>query len=408
MIVPGYNNESGFILLIETERATHAASDTICGAWLRAGHRSHDGFGAGQARSHGPADRGAQAADLQRAGRAQRQAAAAVRGQGAQGSTQCRHRADRRHRLRRAQHVRRSHPHADDGPACRSPACASTTSTPPRCARRRAIALKTGRNHHTANTGSIMETATAFPGNTGQNPEQRRAAGGNAAAQRLQHRRFRQVARNRRLGDQRVGPVRPLAHPPGLRQVLRLHRRRDRPVVSADLRRRDQGRSAEDEGLPLHRRHDQPGHQLGESPAVDDAGQAVLRLLRDRGGACAAPRAEGVGGQVQGPVRQGLGPGSQRNARAAEEAGRDPGEHPARRPAEGHQGLGLAAGGPAASVRPPGRGVRRIPGAHRSRDRALQEGAARTSASSTTRCSSTSPATTAPAPRAASSACTTR
>lgn len=27
-------------------------------------------------------------------------------------------------------------------------------------------ALKTGRNHHTANTGSIMETATAFPGNT--------------------------------------------------------------------------------------------------------------------------------------------------------------------------------------------------------------------------------------------------
>ena len=56
-------------------------------------------------------------------------------------------------------------------------------------------------------------------------PEQRRAPGGDAAAQRLQHRRLRQVARNRRVGDQRVGPVRPLAHPPGLRQVLRLHRR---------------------------------------------------------------------------------------------------------------------------------------------------------------------------------------
>ena len=99
-------------------------------------------------------------------------------------------------------------------------------------------ALKTGRNHHTVNTGSIMESATAFPGNTGQNPEQRGAAGGDAAAQRLQHRRLRQVARNRRLGNQRVGPVRPLAHAPGLRQVLRLHRRRDRPVVSAHLRRR--------------------------------------------------------------------------------------------------------------------------------------------------------------------------
>ena len=31
-------------------------------------------------------------------------------------------------------------------------------------------ALKTGRNHHTTNTGSIMETSTGFPGNTGQIP----------------------------------------------------------------------------------------------------------------------------------------------------------------------------------------------------------------------------------------------
>ena len=31
-------------------------------------------------------------------------------------------------------------------------------------------ALKTGRNHHTTNTGSIMESSTGFPGNTGQVP----------------------------------------------------------------------------------------------------------------------------------------------------------------------------------------------------------------------------------------------
>jgi arylsulfatase len=31
-------------------------------------------------------------------------------------------------------------------------------------------ALLSGRNHHTTNTGSIMETSTAFPGNTGQRP----------------------------------------------------------------------------------------------------------------------------------------------------------------------------------------------------------------------------------------------
>jgi arylsulfatase len=33
------------------------------------------------------------------------------------------------------------------------------------------MALLTGRNHHTGNTGAVMETATAFPGNTGQRPE---------------------------------------------------------------------------------------------------------------------------------------------------------------------------------------------------------------------------------------------
>lgn len=33
------------------------------------------------------------------------------------------------------------------------------------------VALMTGRNHHTNNMGSITETATAYPGNTGQRPE---------------------------------------------------------------------------------------------------------------------------------------------------------------------------------------------------------------------------------------------
>lgn len=32
------------------------------------------------------------------------------------------------------------------------------------------MAIKTGRNHHTCNTGSIMETSTAYPGNTGALP----------------------------------------------------------------------------------------------------------------------------------------------------------------------------------------------------------------------------------------------
>src|SRR6202011_5814101 len=32
------------------------------------------------------------------------------------------------------------------------------------------MSLLTGRNHHSCNTGSVMETATAFPGNTGVRP----------------------------------------------------------------------------------------------------------------------------------------------------------------------------------------------------------------------------------------------
>ena len=61
-------------------------------------------------------------------------------------------------------------------------------------------------------------------------PEQRGTAGRDAAAQRLRHRRLRQVARDRGLGGQRVRSDRPLADPLRLRQVLRLHRRRGQPV----------------------------------------------------------------------------------------------------------------------------------------------------------------------------------
>ncbi len=191
----------------------------------------------GRDRPHGPAHRGTGPPDLQGTRRAEHQAAGAVRGQGAEPRTQCRHRADRRRRLRRTEHVRRSHSHANDGPAgAGRPALqqlphdgavladaqrAQDRAEPPHRQHR----LDHGERHR-------------LPRQHRAESEQRGAAGGDAAAQRLQHRRVRQVARNRRLGDQRLGPVRPLAHPPGLRQVLRLHRRRDRPVVSAHLRRR--------------------------------------------------------------------------------------------------------------------------------------------------------------------------
>ena len=59
-----------------------------------------------------------------------------------------------------------------------------------------------------------------------------------------------------------------------------------------------------------------------------DAGQAVLRLLRARRDARAAPRADGVVGQVQGPLRRGLGRAARGDLRPAEGARRGPGRLP--------------------------------------------------------------------------------
>ena len=53
-------------------------------------------------------------------------------------------------------------------------------------------ALLSGRNHHMNNFGSIAETATAFPGQTGQRPNNVASARGDVAAERLQHGAFRQ------------------------------------------------------------------------------------------------------------------------------------------------------------------------------------------------------------------------
>ena len=71
-------------------------------------------------------------------------------------------------------------------------------------------ALLSGRNHHVCNMGSITETATAFPGQTGQRPNSVAPLGGDAAFERVRHGRLWQVARDRGLGGQYVR-TRPIA-----------------------------------------------------------------------------------------------------------------------------------------------------------------------------------------------------
>ena len=125
------------------------------------------------------------------------------------------------------------------------------------------------------------------------------AAGADPEAQRLLHRPVRQVPRGAGLAVVSHGTLRRLAV--GWRRVrdlLRLHRWREQPVGPRAVRRHHAGGAAggiRGGDLPPHRGPRRPGLQLGSAAEGADAGQAVLRLLRSRGDACAAPRAEGVG-----------------------------------------------------------------------------------------------------------------
>ena len=103
-------------------------------------------------------------------------------------------------------------------------------------------ALLTGRNHHSNNTGAVQDIATAFPGNTGVRPQSiaplaeiLRLNGYNTAAFGKWH---------LTPPGSRASPARStVAHALGLRQVLRLPRRRDEPVGAAPLRRPHRGRA---------------------------------------------------------------------------------------------------------------------------------------------------------------------
>jgi histidine ammonia-lyase len=80
-------------------------------------------------------------------------------------------------------------------------------------------------------------------------------------------------------------------------------------VGEADLAPLSHGRAAchTGAGLPLHRGHDRPSNRLDAAAKSADARQALLRLFRARCHARTAPRTHRVVGQVQGPLRRGLG-----------------------------------------------------------------------------------------------------
>ena len=196
----------------------------------------------GPTRSHGAADPRAEAPHDHDARRPQRQGPAAIRGQGPGQGAERAHRPDRRHGLRPVERLRRADPHADAGATGEGRAALQPVPhhgallAHPRgpADRPQPSRLQHGLDHGDRHRLPRPDRAAA---------QQRRAAGRDAAAQRLQHGRLRQVARDRRLGSQPLRPDRPLADALRLRQVLRLHRRRDEPVGAGHLRGHEPRRS---------------------------------------------------------------------------------------------------------------------------------------------------------------------
>ena len=251
-----------------------------------------------------------------------------------------------------------------------------------------------GQHHRDGDVGSGQQLAAA---------EHQGAAGDDPEAERLLDGAVRQVPRGAGVAVLADGAVRRVAvRGRRVRDVLRVHRRGEQPVGPRPVRRHHAGRAAGHAGggLPPHRGPDRPRGRLDAPAEGADAGQAVLRLLRAGRDARPAPRAQGVGRQVRGPVRRRLGRPARAHLRPAEGARGHPRGRRADRPARRDPGLGRHARRAQAGAGPPDGGVRRVPGAHRPPRRPADRRHRRPRGASTTRSSTTSSATTAPRPRA--------
>ena len=193
-----------------------------------------------------------------------------------------------------------------------------------------------------------METATAFPGNTGQIPN---SVAPLAEILRLNgYSTARSVSSTRRRRGRSASPGRPIA---GLRirgSTSSTGSSAARPTSGAPLILTAYGKwiRRRTRRLSLHDGHQHGSTnqaiQLDPKPTVDDAGQAVLHVLRDRVPFTRRIMCRRNGRTVQGPSSTGLGQVSRLKLRAPEEAGRSCLRTPSS-PANArrHQGLERAA-----------------------------------------------------------------
>ncbi len=188
-------------------------------------------------------------------------------------------------------------------------------------------ALLTGRNHHAVGMGGITEIATSAPGYNSIRPN---TCAPLAETLKLNGYSTAQFGKCHEVPVWETSPMGPFSAWPtgsGFEHFYGFIGGETNQYAPAIYRDTVADRAAQDGGggLPLHRGHDRPGDRLDQAAEGADGGQAVLRLLRARRDACAASRADGVVGQVQGPVRRRLGRASRADAGPAEGARRDPG-----------------------------------------------------------------------------------
>ena len=274
-------------------------------------------------------------------------------------------------------------------------------------------ALLTGRNHHRVGMGGVAELPGPFPGYTGTRPRSCTALPRILRENGYVTGRLRQVAHDAGARDGRRRAVRPLADGLGLRPLVGLPDRRRRPVRpdhhpgQLDARRAP-GAGRGRQALLLPGRHHRQGRRVAARGARPGRRQALVPVLLHRLRPRAASRRQGVGRQVQGPVRRRLGQVPRTHHRAPEEARHRPAGHRADRASRPVPGVGLARARPRSGCTPAR--WRSSPATPRTPTGTSDACSTRSRrwATSTTRWSSTSGATTAPAWRARSPARSTR
>ena len=201
-------------------------------------------------------------------------------------------------------------------------------------------ALLTGRNHHMNNMGSITETATAFPGQTGQRPN---SVAPVAEMLRLNGYSTAAFGKSHETAAWEVSPSGPTDRWPTRSGFDKFYgfiggeTNQWAPLLYDGMSQVELPKDPK-----YHFMTDMTNQAIKwvQRREIADAGQAVLHLLRARRHPRAAPRAEGMDRQVQGQVRPGLGQAARGDAGAPDQVGRGAGGHEARAQARSHQGLG--------------------------------------------------------------------